>query len=136
MIEKIVNKDEILAIIIRSSYESKGIEFFTPKNFSQQLGYMNRPRGYEIEPHFHKIVNRTVEYTNEVLFVKSGEVKVDFYDEKQIFFTSRVLNKGDIILLVKGGHGFKMLQNSEMIEVKQGPYISDNDKIRFQKNNK
>lgn len=135
MIERICNEDEILAIIIRANYyKSEGIEFFTPKDFSQQLGYMNRPQGYEIEPHFHKIVSRTVQYTNEVLYIKSGEVEVDFYDKKQIFFTSRILSKGDIILLVKGGHGFKMLENCEMIEIKQGPYINDNDKIVFKKN--
>jgi hypothetical protein len=134
MIYKIIHKKKIFAIIIGSGYKSKGIEFFTPSNFSQQLGYMNRVRGYEIAPHFHKLVKRTVKYTNEVLYIKSGKVEVDFYDEKQFFFKSIVLKKGDIILLVKGGHGFKMLKNTEMIEIKQGPYL--NDKIRFKKVNK
>jgi hypothetical protein len=133
MIEKVENNNKIFAIIIRSNYKSEGIEFFTPNNFSQQLGYMNRPKGYEIEPHFHKIVNRTVKYTNEVLYVKSGKVKIDFYDEKQFFFSSKVLNEGDVILLVQGGHGFEMIEDSEMIEVKQGPYINDEDKVRFEK---
>jgi hypothetical protein len=133
MIEKVKKNNKIFAIIIRFNYKSEGIKFFTPNNFSQQLGYMNRPKGYEIEPHFHKIVSRTVKYTNEVLYIKSGKVKIDFYDDKQIFFSSNILNKGDVILLVQGGHGFEMIENSEIIEIKQGPYINDEDKVRFEK---
>ena len=131
MIEKIFSKNEILAIILRKNYKSKGIEFFTPYEFSQQLGYMNRPKGYEIEPHLHNKVYRKVQYTNEVLFIKSGKVKVDFYDNNKNFLKSKILFKGDFILLVKGGHGFKILEKCEMIEIKQGPYIQDKDKVRF-----
>jgi len=131
MIEKIINKNQILAIILRANYESEGIEFFTPNNFSQQLGYMNRPKGYQIQPHLHNNITRTVEYTNEVLFIKSGKVKVNFYDENKVFLISETLEKGDFILLEKGGHGFEMLETSEMIEIKQGPYAGDSDKTRF-----
>lgn len=131
MIEKIINKNQILAIILRANYESEGIEFFTPNNFSQQLGYMNRPKGYQIQPHLHNNIIRTVEYTNEVLFIKSGKVKVNFYDENKVFLKSETLEKGDFILLAKGGHGFEMLETSEMIEIKQGPYAGDSDKTRF-----
>jgi hypothetical protein len=136
MIEKIVNKNHVMAIIIKANYYSEGIEFFTPKDYSQQLGYMNRPKGYEIAPHLHNRVKRNVEYTNEVLLIKSGKVRVDFYDEYKDYLKSRILNKGDVILLVSGGHGFKMLEQSEMIEIKQGPYIDDNDKTRFKNINK
>jgi hypothetical protein len=131
MIEKIINKNQILAIILRANYKSEGIEFFTPNNFSQQLGYMNRPKGYQIQPHLHNNITRTVEYTNEVLFIKSGKVKVNFYDENKVFLKSETLEKGDFILLAKGGHGFEMLETSEMIEIKQGPYAGDSDKTRF-----
>jgi hypothetical protein len=136
MIEKIVNKNHVMAIIIKANYYSEGIEFFTPKDYSQQLGYMNRPKGYEIAPHLHNRVKRNVEYTNEVLLIKSGKVRVDFYDEYKDYLKSRILNKGDVILLVSGGHGFEMLEQSEMIEIKQGPYIDDNDKTRFKNINK
>ena len=74
-----------MAIIIRSNFSSEGIEFFTPNDFSQQLGYMNRPAGYIIEPHVHNIVKREVELTNEVIFIKSGLVRVDFYDDEHCF---------------------------------------------------
>ena len=131
MIEKIINKNQILAIILRANYKSEGIEFFTPNNFSQQLGYMNRPKGYQIQPHLHNNITRTVEYTNEVLFIKSGKVKVNFYDENKVFLKSETLEKGDFILLAKGGHGFEMLETSEMIEIKQGPNAGDSDKTRF-----
>ncbi len=132
MIEKIISKNQIIAIIIKANYCSEGIEFFTPNNYSQQLGYMNRPKGHEIPPHVHNKVKRNVEYTNEVLLIKSGKVRVDFYDESKNYLKSEILNKGDVILLAQGGHGFEMLENTEMIEIKQGPYFDDNDKTRFE----
>ena len=133
MIETIKNNGKILAIILRANYKSEGISFFTPNEFSQQLGYMNRPKGYEILPHLHNRVKRNVEFTNEVLLIKSGKVRIDFYDENKDYFISQILDKGDVILLVSGGHGFEMLEESEMIEIKQGPYVDDNDKTRFER---
>jgi mannose-6-phosphate isomerase-like protein (cupin superfamily) len=131
MIEIITQGNLQLAIIIRSDFKKEGIEFFTNDNDSQQLGYMNRPEGYMIVPHRHNLVAREVHLTQEVLFIKSGKVRVDFYDNLQNYIKSAVLEKGDVILLSDGGHGFKMLEKSEMIEVKQGPYCGDEDKIRF-----
>lgn len=131
MLEEIKHKDKILGIIIRTSFKKEGIAFFTPDDFSQQLGYMNRPEGYEIAPHVHNLVERKVDLTQEVLFVKSGKVRVDFYDDEQLYIESRMLFCGDVILLAHGGHGFKMLEPSEMIEVKQGPFCGERDKIRF-----
>lgn len=132
MIEYIKQKDIILAIIIRAGFQKEGIEFFTPDNFSQQLGYMNRPKGYVIPPHRHNLVPREVVQTQEVLFVKSGRVRVDFYDDAQTYLESRILAPGDVILLAAGGHGFEMLEAGEMIEVKQGPYVGEVDKVRFE----
>ena len=129
--EKIIHNDTLYAIIIASSFSTRGIEFFTPSEFSQQLGYMNRPAGYKISPHIHNPVTRIVEYTKEVLFIKSGLLRVDFYDDDRNFLESRFLSKGDVILLAYGGHGFEMIEDSEIIEVKQGPYAGDSDKIRF-----
>lgn len=131
MIENIQHNNILLGIIIRANFEKEGIEFFTNDSDSQQLGYMNRPKGYVITPHRHNLVTRKVHLTQEVLFIKSGKVRVDFYDNAQNYIQSAVLQKGDVILLSDGGHGFKMLEKSEMIEVKQGPYCGDEDKIRF-----
>jgi mannose-6-phosphate isomerase-like protein (cupin superfamily) len=131
MIEEIRDNDKLLALIIRHDFHADGIRFFTPSDFSQQLGYMNRPRGHVIEPHVHNPVSREVHYTKEVLLVKSGRVRVDFYDEDKNYLKSRIIQTGDVLLLAYGGHGFEMLEASEMIEVKQGPYAGHQDKTRF-----
>lgn len=131
MIEEIHSNRRLLALILRAGYHADGIRFFTPDDFSQQLGYMNRPRGYVIPPHVHNPVQRSVHYTKEVLFIKSGKVRVDFYDDDQMYLESRILTGGDVILLAFGGHGFEMLEPTEMIEVKQGPYAGEADKSRF-----
>lgn len=132
MIERILKNEQLLAVIIRNSFHKDGIEFLTPSTFSQQLGYMNRPAGYVIAPHVHNPVPREVQFTKEVLFIKTGKVRVDFYDDNQNYLESRILSQGDVILLAFGGHGFEMLETSEIIEVKQGPYAGDADKTRFQ----
>ena len=131
MLEEIKYNNKILGIVIRSNFKKEGIAFFTPDNFSQQLGYMSHPVDYKIPPHVHNVVERKVELTQEVLYIKSGKVRVDFYDENQIYLESRIVSKGDVVLLAHGGHGFKMLEKSEMIEVKQGPYCGELDKVRF-----
>lgn len=131
MIEAITHAGRTLAILLRTTYHAEGIKFFTPDDFSQQLAYMNRPQGYVIEPHVHNPVPREVQFTNEVLFIKSGKVRVDFYDDAQNYLESRALNQGDVILLASGGHGFEMIESSEIIEVKQGPYAGEADKTRF-----
>ena len=132
MLEKVYKDNLLLAIIIRNEYSNEGINFFTNDNDSQQLGYMNRPEGYEIKPHRHNLIQREVHLTQEVLFIKSGKVRVDFYSNDQEYLESRILNQGDVILLSDGGHGFKMLEPSEIIEVKQGPYCGEQDKVRFE----
>ena len=131
MLEQINIDNKIFAIIIRADYKKDGISFFTPDEFSQQLGYMNRSEGYIIEPHIHNFIERKVDITQEVLFIKSGKVRIDFYSDNKDYLKSSILNKGDIILLAHGGHGLKMLESSEIIEVKQGPFCGDKDKVRF-----
>jgi hypothetical protein len=132
MLEIIKHNDATFAIIIKSSFAKEGIEFFTPDDFSQQLAYMNRPQGYVIDPHVHNPVHRSVSLTQEVLFIKSGKVRVDFYDQNKEYLQSTILEKGDVILLAAGGHGFEMIEPTEMIEVKQGPYAGEMDKTRFE----
>jgi mannose-6-phosphate isomerase-like protein (cupin superfamily) len=131
MIERIVSNDQELALIIKRAYFNEGIKFFTPDTYSQQIGYMNRPTGYVIPPHVHNPVSREVLFTKEVLFIRSGRVRVDFYDEEKNYIESHILEAGDVILLAYGGHGFEMLEDCEIIEVKQGPYAGDRDKTRF-----
>jgi len=132
MFEKVVFRDQILAIIITNNVADTGVHFLTPNDFSQQLAYMHHPVGRIIAPHVHNPVPRQVHYTQEVLFIKRGKVRVDFYDDQQVYFKSRVLQAGEVILLASGGHGFEVLEELEMIEVKQGPYAGEMDKTRFE----
>lgn len=134
MWEKIEYEGSLFAIIIKSSYSENGINFFTENQLSQQLAFMKHPKGKEIEPHLHNRVKREVDYTQETLFIKSGILRVDFYNNKKQYLQSYKLRAGDVILLVQGGHGFEVLEDLEMFEVKQGPFAGDNDKTRFTAN--
>ena len=132
MMEQVVSGSQLLAIVLRHDRGGDpGITFFTPPDFSQQLAYMNHPKGYEIGGHTHREIERQIFYTQEVLFVWSGRVRATFYDRDETRVTSRDLNAGDVVMLVSGGHGFEMLEDTEMIEVKQGLYMGDQDKIRY-----
>jgi mannose-6-phosphate isomerase-like protein (cupin superfamily) len=131
MIEKIERDGELLCLIVRSDFHKEGISFFTPNELSQQLAFMRHPVGKTIQPHVHNPVPREVHYTQEVLFIRKGKIRVDLYDKKQTYLESRVLSAGDVILLATGGHGFEVLEEIEMIEVKQGPYAGEADKTRF-----
>lgn len=130
-VEEVKKKNKLLAMIIRNDYACEGVDFITPNEFSQQLAYMHHPAGKKIAAHVHNLVHRNLVMTQEVLFIKKGVLRVDFYDEYEDYLESRDLHAGDIILLVSGGHGFEVLEEVEMIEVKQGPYAGDADKTRF-----
>ncbi|GJD18239.1 hypothetical protein RIVM261_031950 [Rivularia sp. IAM M-261] len=131
MVEQIFCKNQLIAIILSRQFNKPGTHFFTPNELSQQLAYMHHPTGKIIQPHVHNLVLRQVQYTQEVLFIKSGILRVDFYDNQQHYLESRVLEAGDIILLVTGGHGFEVIEEVEMVEVKQGPYVGEQDKTQF-----
>jgi hypothetical protein len=130
-IERVMAGNEILAIIVRKEYSDPGIHFFTPNEFSQQLGYMHHPAGKHIQPHIHLGIQREVTLTQEVLFIKLGKLRVDFYSPEKEYRESRILEAGDVILLASAGHGFEVLEEVEMFEVKQGPYVEQEDKLRF-----
>lgn len=131
MIEEIKYKGQLLAILVPDEYREKGISFFTEGDLSQQLAHMSHPAGKVIEPHVHNPVTREVHYTQEVLFIKSGKIRVDFYTDDQEYLDSRILKGGDVLLLATGGHGFEILEEAVFFEVKQGPYAGDQDKTRF-----
>ncbi len=132
MIEQITRGERIIAIIVSQSFKEDGAHFFTPNDFSQQLAYMKHPTGRCIDSHVHNPITRQVTYTQEVLMIRKGRLRVDLYDANREYFSSRILEAGDVILLASGGHGFEVLEEVEMIEVKQGPYAGDCDKTRFE----
>ena len=90
-----------------------------------------RSAGKVIDAHRHVAVPRNVELTQEVLVLRKGVLRVDFYRDDQTYLESRVLRGGDVILLAHGGHGFEVLEEIQMIEVKQGPYSGEGEKTRF-----
>jgi len=132
MIIRIENKGILYAIIIDSSFSKPGVNFITPNDSSLQIGYISQPTGKLIKAHYHKKTTRTLYFTNEVIVIKNGKLRVDFYDNKKEYLESYILTAGDVMLLESGGHGFKVLEDIDMVEVKQGPYIQDNDKDRFE----
>ena len=133
MIEKIIYKKKLLALIVRGKYRNKkGITFFTPKESTQQFGYMKHKKKHIIKPHLHKKRKTRIMYTSEVILLLKGLLRVDFYNNKKKYLISKILKPKDIIMLVKGGHGFKVLKEVEMIEIKQGPYSLSKDKIKFE----
>jgi mannose-6-phosphate isomerase-like protein (cupin superfamily) len=131
-VERIIHGLEPIALIIRSDFDEPGIRFFTPDNFSQQLASMSHPKGKKIVPHVHNPINRQVLYTQEVLIIRRGCVRVNLYSSQKKYLESRDLKSGDVILLCGGGHSFEMLEETSMIEVKQGPYAGEQDKTRFE----
>lgn len=132
MIEQVYdNKNDVIAIIIRANYKKEGISFVTPNEYSQQMAYMHHPQGHVIEPHIHNEVIREIRDTKEVLVIKKGKLRCDFYTDEKEYVKSTIVETGDVIMLVQGGHGFECLEETEMIEIKQGPYAGEADKVRF-----
>lgn len=130
-LECINRNEKLLAMIIRNNYTCNGADFITPDEYSQQVAYMHHQAGKVIDAHVHNPVHRSIIMTQEVLFIKKGKLRVDFYDDEEKYLESRILETGDVILLVSGGHGFTVIEEVEMIEVKQGPYSGDKDKKKF-----
>jgi len=129
--ETITDGSKVLALIIRHDFMKPGISFFTPDDFSQQLAFMKHDKGKVIQPHIHNRVKREVLFTKEVLVIRKGRLRADFYSDDQEYISSVTLEAGDVILLARGGHGFEVLEDVEMFEIKQGPYAGEDDKTRF-----
>jgi cupin fold WbuC family metalloprotein len=134
-IEKILFKKQLYALIVRSKeqFKKKGINFVTNEKDFLQVGFLKHNKNHHIKAHSHKKRNLKITFMSECLLIKKGELNVIFYDNKgKDIKKNKILKKNDIILLIKGGHGFKVNKNSEIIEIKQGPYIKVNDKKLFE----
>lgn len=128
---RIINKKKLLAIIIKAKFRQDGLKFFVPDEYPQQLGYMKHLKGDVIISHIHKPVLRRVKFAQEVLFIRSGKIRIDFYDEKKHYVESRIVKQGDVVFLAFGGHGFEFMEDADMIEVKQGPFLKKIRPMRF-----
>ena len=131
-VEEIRDGDTVIAVIVRASFREPGVHFFSQAHFSQQLGVIRYPTDHVILPHVHNPLSREVMYTQETLFIREGRVRVDLYRDDRTYLDSRELSAGDVILLSTGGHGFEIIEECSMIEVKQGPYAGEGDKTRFE----
>ena len=130
-VERICSDQTLIAIIIRGEYNEKGVSFFSPHEFSQQLGILIHPSGFEVKPHVHKEISRDVRVTQEVLHLIRGKVEIVLYDEEHRPIQTCILNAGDTILLACGGHGLRVLEPAKIVEIKQGPYAGMDDKEYF-----
>jgi hypothetical protein len=131
--EKIINNGRLLGYVIKSDYSPKEeIEFLTPQDLPQQTGIMRHGAGYVIKNHYHNPVHRDVVGTPEAIIVRSGKIRVLFFDDAQKPAGESILSAGDMVFLVSGGHGFEFLEESVILEIKQGPYVSkEQDKVQF-----
>ena len=120
-----------LALVIRANFSQPGINFVTTDESVHQLGVLKWPKGHLIDAHVHKPMCRAIDSTQEVLFIRSGRVRVDLYREDRRYHSSLELGAGDVIFLVSGGHGFEILDDADIVEVKQGPYKGEGEKTRF-----
>ena len=132
MIQKIFHKKKLFALIINKNFRKlKGVNFLTSPEDTQQIGFMRHKKNHIILPHLHKKRLTKINFTTEVILLLKGILRVDFYDKKRKYLFSKKINAGQIIMLVSGGHGFKVIKDVEMIEVKQGPYNPKKDKQKF-----
>lgn len=129
--EKFIYNDTLFAIIVRKDYHREGVSFITDGTGLLEMGYMSHNAGHTITPHKHRPYQRQTFGTQEVIFLKTGKMRVDFYSDRDICVGSRELIGGDWIILLAGGHGFEIIETSILIEVKNGPYAGEKDKIRF-----
>lgn len=128
------NRGRKLAFFIRANISVTGLNFFTDNDSTFQIGAMTRPQSEYIEAHIHEPVERKITGTQEVLFLQSGKIRVDIFDTQKIYVTSVLMFPGDIVLLCEGGHGFEIVEEARLIEVKQGPFVQGIDKVKFDHN--
>jgi len=130
-IEHIAWNGKPLAYIIRAEMNPQKTTFLTPPEFKQQVGFVVYPAGGEIQRHVHRPLERHLVGTSEVLIVRRGRCEIDIYNDERELVATRELGQGDIMLMVGGGHGFRMLEDTVFLEVKQGPYTGLDEKERF-----
>ena len=130
-IESIWRGERLIAYVIRAAAASPETSFFTGDDAAFQAGFVVYPAGGTVVPHVHRPIERNVVGTSELLIVRKGRCIVDLYGEDQVFVASRELVTGDTVLLIEGGHGFRMIDDTVLFEVKQGPYGGQAEKVRF-----
>ena len=132
MIKKYTHNNQLIALIIKKEYSNDGIKFFTPNDFPEQIAYMSHKKDAIVKAHVHNEIERNISLTQEILIIKKGKLRLDLYTQEKEYIESCIIEEGDIVFLSSGGHGLKCLEDIEMVEVKQGPYLGEKDKVRFE----
>jgi len=130
-VEELTHEGVLLALIIRGSYVPEQTVFVTPSEHQQQVGFVVYPQGGCIDPHTHRPIERHIRGTSEVVLVKQGKCEVDIFTNDKKWVTRKLLQEGDILVFLNAGHAFRMLEATVLLEVKQGPYLGNNEKERF-----
>lgn len=129
---EVTDDSEVLAVVVKAAFTASGVNFFTSNHLSQQLGVMRRSAGTRVAAHRHKRPEPAelsdLTFTQEVLIVKCGRIAVELFNRDRQLISRVELGEGDVILIAGGFHSVEFLVESEIIEVKQGPY-SDQSKI-------
>ncbi len=131
LIENITQGERVLAIIVRGEYLPTSTTFLTSPELEQQLGFVVHSAGEAIPSHVHRPEQRHLTGTSEVLVVIKGLCEIDLFDDDHLLVATHPLKQGDVILLASGGHGFRMLEDTILLEIKQGPYMGQAEKDIF-----
>lgn len=127
-IERIIYRHQEIAYIIRAKYPVDNVEFFSESGDFLQVGFHKKLKGVKLKAHYHQFRNHQISSLQEVLYIVKGIVKVNFYTKKGTLIETTILNKGDILFQRSLGHGFELLENTEIFEVKQGPFFGKEHK--------
>ena len=132
LIHRILSKSgSLLAYIIRADFSADITSFVTPPERSFQVGFVVYPKDGTIQSHYHRKIDRKISNTSEVLVVRQGHCEIDIYDDEQTLVATLEMTTGDVMVMVSGGHGFRMLEDTVFLEIKQGPYTGIDEKKRF-----
>jgi hypothetical protein len=130
-IEIIAVDGQTLCYVIRQATRPEKTTFITPPDAKQQVGFIVYPRDSVIPRHAHKPLERHIVGMAEVLVVRSGHCQIEVYDDAKKLVATRDLYQNDVVLMVGGGHGFQILEDTVLLEIKQGPYLGADDKELF-----
>ncbi len=125
------SEKKLLAYIIRANFTPEITTFITPPEHSFQVGFVVYPQDGEIQRHYHNPIERKLDHTSEVLVIREGLCEIDIYDDQQQLVATTQMAQGDVMIMVAGGHGFRMIEPTVFLEIKQGPYIGIQEKTRF-----
>lgn len=114
----------LIALVISNTLHEPGARFFTAPESPMQVGILNYPKGHKIPAHAHRDAPRTISRTTEVLIIKRGTAKAEIFSSAGVPLASPILDQGDVLILFKGGHSFEMLDDCEIYEIKQGPFVN------------